>query len=79
MRREALKRNISRGMKVAMFDARMTYGDLARASGASKGTIGNMVCGNFLPQTQVLTAIADALDCSVDWLLGRTTQRKLHG
>lgn len=39
--------------------------------GLSKGNIGKWRSG-VVPNGEVLTKIADALDCSVDYLLGRT-------
>lgn len=40
----------------------------------SKNTLSTMQSGGYLPRTETLAKIADYLDCSVDYLLGRTQE-----
>lgn len=40
--------------------------------GLSKNTLSSMLSGGSTPKSENLAKIADYLDCSVDYLLGRT-------
>lgn len=40
----------------------------------SKNTLSSMLSGGYLPRIETLTKIADYLNCSVDYLLGRTDE-----
>lgn len=40
--------------------------------GLNKNTLSTMQSGGYLPRLETITQIADYLDCSVDYLLGRT-------
>ncbi len=40
----------------------------------SKNTLSSMLSGGYLPRIETLTKIADYLNCSVDYLLGRTEE-----
>lgn len=50
----------------------VSIGKMLADCGLSKNTLSSMQSGGFLPRTETLTKIADYLDCSVDYLLGRT-------
>ena len=45
---------------------------LSEATGISTGNISDWKSGRSLPSATKLDVIADYLDCSVDYLLGRT-------
>lgn len=44
----------------------------------SKNTLSSMISGGSTPKSENLARIADYLDCSVDYLLGRTDDPELH-
>ncbi len=54
---------------------------LAKNTGISQGLMSDYKNGIKMPNIQNLTKIADCLDCSVDYLLGRTDDISLdeHG
>ena len=46
--------------------------DLLASCELSKNTLSSMKAGGFFPRAESIVSIADYLDCSVDYLLGRT-------
>lgn len=44
----------------------------------SKNTLSSMLSGGSTPKSENLAKIADYLDCSVDYLLGRTDNPNSH-
>lgn len=50
----------------------MTQAQLSEKTGMSRSAIANYERGNILPGAYALCQFADALDVSVDYLLGRT-------
>ena len=52
--------------------------DLLVDCNLSKNTLSTMKSGGSFPRIEALVAIADKLDCSVDYLLGRTDDPVLH-
>ena len=44
----------------------------------SKNTLSSMQSGGYLPRAETLARIADYLDCSVDYLLGRTDNPEVN-
>lgn len=44
----------------------------------SKNTLSSMQSGGHLPRAETLIKIADYLDCSVDYLLGRTDNPEIN-
>ena len=46
--------------------------------GLSKNTLSSMQSGGSTPKSENLAKIADYLDCSVDYLLGRTDNPKVN-
>lgn len=67
-----LKRVIARRVKTRMFDLNINCGELARRMDKHENTILRIANGINIPRADTLLAIADALNCSTDWLLGRT-------
>ena len=74
----ALEKTISRRLKVALFEADMNCRELARKTGTSPNTIFLLVNAKSVPQADTLVKIADVLDCSTDWLLGRADQQRRY-
>lgn len=60
----------SRRLKALSEERGMDQGQLANVSGVSKGSIARYEMGRNIPRADVLMALAHALDCSVDVLLG---------
>lgn len=56
--------------------ARLTQEHLSGLCGISQHTWSKYECGEWRPGPDRLIAIADTLDVSVDYLLGRTDERK---
>lgn len=52
--------------------------DMLDSCGLSKNLISSMLSGGSIPKSDNLAVIADYLDCSVDYLLGRTDDRYSH-
>ena len=52
--------------------------DLLVVCKLSKNTLSTMKSGGSFPRLEAITAIADELNCSVDYLLGRTDDPVLH-
>lgn len=50
--------------------------ELAHRMNVSKQTVSNWENGNRTPDIETLSSLADLFDCSVDYLLGRTDERK---
>ncbi|MDE6102752.1 MAG: helix-turn-helix transcriptional regulator [Ruminococcus sp.] len=51
---------------------------VAKETGISQGLMNEYKSGKKLPTLQNVTKIADYLDCSVDYLLGRTNNPNSH-
>lgn len=46
--------------------------------GLSKNALSSMLSGGSMPKSENLAKIADYLDCSVDYLLGRTDKPEVN-
>lgn len=51
---------------------------LGAAIGATKGTIGNLEHGNKRPSLDMVLALADYFNVSLDYLVGRSDDPALH-
>ena len=60
----------SERLKQAMRLANMKQADLARRTGLSKGGISNYVMGRYEPKSDIISRLAEALNCSEMWLWG---------
>jgi len=56
----------------------LTAKKLSEATGISTGNISDWKSGRSLPSAVKLDLIADYLDCSVDYLLGRTDKPEVN-
>lgn len=69
-------RNIfSRRLKIAMSENSMSHRDLANAAGLLASGISHFASGRRMPTAANIVRLADALEVSTDWLLGRSTSR----
>ncbi len=64
-------KNFAKGKKI-------TIGKMLSDCNLSKNTLSSMQSGGYLPRTETLARIADYLDCSVDYLLGRTNNPEVN-
>lgn len=53
-------------------EKKITIGKMLEDCKLSKNTLSSMQSGGFAPRIETVTKIADYLDCSVDYLLGKT-------
>ena len=56
----------------------VTVGDMLSDCQLSVNTLSSMQSGGYFPRLEALCKIADYLDCSVDFLLGRTSDPSSH-
>ena len=54
------------------------YVSLSKATGISTGNIGDWKKGRSAPSASALIVLADCLDCSIDYLLGRTENPEVN-
>ena len=59
-------------------DRNLTAKKLSEATGISSGNISDWKSGRSMPSAATLVILADYLDCSVDYLLGRTDDPNMH-
>lgn len=73
---EQIKAQLSRRMKVRMFELDLTMSGLSRKCGVPVANIWRYVSRERMMSAYALAAIADGLECSTDWLLGRKEERE---
>ena len=71
-----VRTELSRRMKVRMFELGMTEQTLAKKTGVSDRSISNYITRKNTMKADTLAVIAEALECSADWLLGRKESRE---
>ena len=70
-----IRTELSRKMKVRMFELGMTERTLAEKTGVSDKSISNYINRKNTMKADALAAIADGLECSSDWMLGLTDRK----
>ncbi|EGA91392.1 immunity repressor protein [Planococcus donghaensis MPA1U2] len=65
---------LSKRLKLVRQKRKMTQEELARTLGTTKGSISNYENGRSSPSVEVLVNIANILNSSTDYLLGRTLE-----
>ena len=63
---------VSDKIKATAKSQNIAIGKMLSDCDLSKNTLSSMQSGGYLPRTETLAKIADYLNCSVDYLLGRT-------
>ncbi len=56
----------------------ITIGNMLADCNLSVNTLSSMQSGGYFPRVEALAKIADYLDCSIDFLLGRTNNPNSH-
>lgn len=69
--RREIAKQFGENMEVRRKALNVTRDKLAETSGVSKSSIDNYAVGKCEPTALAITRIADVLECSTDWLLGR--------
>lgn len=70
-------KNIAERIKSLAKIKKVKIADILSSCDLSKNTIASMSSGGSTPKSENLAKIADYLDCSVDYLLGRTDKPEL--
>ncbi len=63
---------ISKIIKLTAKTKKVTIGKMLKDCNLNKNTLSSMQSGGFFPHLETIAKIADYLDCSVDYLIGRT-------
>ncbi len=63
---------IANRIKTKAKEQKVPIKDMLLACDLSKNALSSMISGGSIPKSENLAKIADYLDCSVDYLLGRT-------
>ena len=61
-----------------MAEQGFNYVSLSKATGISTGNIGDWKKGRSVPSASALILLADCLDCSIDYLVGRTENPEMN-
>lgn len=56
----------------------ITVGKMLKDCDLSINTLSSMKAGGYFPRLEAIAKIADYLDCSVDYLLGRTDKPEVN-
>lgn len=64
--------DVANKIKVLAKSHKIAINKLLQECALSKNTLSSMQSGGYFPRVEALAKIADYLDCSVDYLLGRT-------
>ena len=59
-------------------EKKVPIGTLLSDCELSKNTLSSMQSGGYYPRIEAICKLADYLDCSVDYLLGRTDNPESH-
>lgn len=70
--------NIALRIKQYAKDKQIVLKEMLSECGLSKNTLSSMQSGGSTPKSENLAKIADYLDCSVDYLLGRTDNPEIN-
>ena len=69
---------VSNRIKLHAKSRKIAIGAMLSDCNLSKNTLSSMQSGGYLPRAETLSKIADYLDCSVDYLLGRTDNPEIN-
>lgn len=70
---------IAERIKLTAKSQNIVIKDMLFKCGLSKNALSSMASGGSTPKSENLAKIADYLDCSVDYLLGRTDNPNVNG
>ena len=70
--------NIAERIKILAKAKKIQIKTMLEECELSKNTLSSMLSGGSTPKSENLAKIADYLDCSVDYLLGRTDKPEIN-
>lgn len=70
---------VAKTIKLLAKQNKIAVGKMLSDCGLSINTLSSMQSGGFYPRVEAIVKIADYLDCSVDYLLGRTDIPEING
>lgn len=65
-------------IKALAKDKKITIGKMLSDCGLSINTLASMQSGGYYPRLEAIVKIADYLNCSVDYLIGRTENKEVN-
>ena len=74
-----MSENFPEALRAAREEKRLSQTDLAERTGLQPSAISHFETGKRAPSFENLKRLADALSCSVDYLLGRTEEPRSSG
>lgn len=69
---------IANKIKLLAKERKITIGKILSDCDLSVNTLSSMQSGGYYPRLEAIARIADYLDCSVDYLLGRTEKPEVN-
>ena len=69
---------IENKIKLLAKERKITIGKMLSDCDLSVNTLSSMQSGGYYPRLEAIARIADYLDCSVDYLLGRTEKPEVN-
>ena len=69
---------IAKKINLILKDKGLSQKEMLEACELNKNTVSSMLYRNSIPRADNLAKIADYLDCSIDYLMGRTDDPDLH-
>ena len=69
---------IANKIKLRAKERKITIGKILSDCDLSVNTLSSMQSGGYYPRLEAIARIADYLDCSVDYLLGRTEKPEVN-
>ena len=69
---------VANAIKFMAKSKKITIGKMLSDCQLSINTLSSMQSGGFYPRVEAIAKIADYLDCSVDYLLGRTDNPEIN-
>ena len=69
---------VAERIKLQLKEQKIVASKMLEDCGMNKNALGTMQSRGYFPQLESIAKIADYLDCSVDYLLGRTDNPKLY-
>lgn len=69
---------IANKIKLLAKERKITIGKMLSDCDLSVNTLSSMQSGGYYPRLEAIAHIADYLDCSVDYLLGRTEKPEVN-
>ena len=73
-----ISQSVAKTIKDRAKKSNIPIGQMLTECGLSKNALSSMQSGGYFPRIENLIKIANCLDCSIDYLLGRTDNPQAH-